>query len=461
MNLFISEAFFTGLKESLKILSIYLVFSGLAGARGRADLKRYFYAGLGISGVFLGAGFFIPFDSSMTPALKYFVAHLAGYTFFVFFALSVISLYQSSGTELFWGFRPHIPLAGVVTGLTVFYFFPDIVGSSFYLRELALMKMTAIGVYGFTIAGFILPLAVFFGLKLGRLSGQVARYFDLPQFLLFVSIVKLLGGGLKGYSEFSLIPMIQNGLMKFIHDVVHQTFVFLMVPDHPMLKITTWNFIGILFGSNIAMAGALLLLLMPAALFLFRSLFSPLITGEEEGLKGAERRALRAAIRAERRKKALPVVFFVLFIFSLWYASAGERAITLYNPSARPLVSDKGQVIIPLTDPTMDLFDGKIHKFSLTEDGVSMRLLVMKKPDGRLAVCLDACEICPPEGYGQTEGHVVCIYCRTPIPVGTLGQSGGCNPIPLGATVSESEIRITVDEILKKWKEVGKIGGNA
>jgi uncharacterized membrane protein len=102
----------------------------------------------------------------------------------------------------------------------------------------------------------------------------------------------------------------------------------------------------------------------------------------------------------------------------------------------------------------MDVMDGMVHKFSLLMDGETVVLLAVRKPDGKLAVCLDACEICPPDGYGQSEDEVVCIYCKTPIPIETLGRAGGCNPIPLDAEVSDVDIRIRVDEIARKWMEV-------
>ena len=60
----------------------------------------------------------------------------------------------------------------------------------------------------------------------------------------------------------------------------------------------------------------------------------------------------------------------------------------------------------------------------------------------------------PPDGYGLTAGNVVCIYCMTPIPIETLGREGGCNPIPLEAAISDTDIRITVEEIDRMWKRV-------
>jgi uncharacterized membrane protein len=134
-------------------------------------------------------------------------------------------------------------------------------------------------------------------------------------------------------------------------------------------------------------------------------------------------------------------------------------------PEAKPLIGDNGAVVVPLVSPGEDLMDGRIHKFSVLVDGEAVRLLMIRTSDGRLAVTLDACEICPPEGYGQDGQRVFCIYCMTPIPVDTLGQSGGCNPIPLDAEVTERNVRVSMDEVRAKWRslvlEGGQGGGEA
>jgi uncharacterized membrane protein len=38
--------------------------------------------------------------------------------------------------------------------------------------------------------------------------------------------------------------------------------------------------------------------------------------------------------------------------------------------------------------------------------------------------------------------------------VATLGEPGGCNPIPLAASVDDKFIRIELSEIVKKWEYV-------
>jgi hypothetical protein len=450
MSLFITEAAAVGAKEAVKLAVVWFLLSAYLRSKERNDLVIPFYLGVLLASIIPAALFFLPPDIH----LKEFLSRLIGYVFFIFFLGSVAAFYQSTGAGLFkerlpggWALRPLVFL------LTVFYFTPDIAGTSMFVKELSFMKETALGVYLSAASGFVFTALVLYAV-LRKVRWELGKFFDVAQLLLFLAVVKLLGGGIKGFAELSLIPSVQRGVMKFVHDFVHQTFVILLVPDHPLLKITTWNFIGIFFGSNFALAVTLVLLLTPPVLFLYHGMASPLPELEGDGITGADRRKFKASARAERTRKALPVAFFVFVILVSWFSGRGEEFSKLYTPAPKPVVEDKGIVVIPLNDPTMDLMDGRLHKFSITRKGETVVFLVIRKPGGRLAVCLDACEICPPEGYGQSEDDVVCIYCKTPIPIDTLGRPGGCNPIPLEASVTERDIRIDVRDIDWKWRAV-------
>ena len=267
-------------------------------------------------------------------------------------------------------------------------------------------------------------------------------------------MLKLLLGGTRGVAEYSLIPSMQALVMKFVHDVVHHTFTIVLVPDHPLLRLTVWNFIGFFFGPNFGLLVTLVLLLWPPLLFVRKILFAPL--PQAAGLPtGAARRMLWRGTIDRRRQESSLALLFVLAILFAWFVRSGGEGIEMYTPRPKPVVADKGVVVIPLKDPSMDLHDGRIHKFSLTTDeGEVIVLLVAARPDGTLSVCLDACEICPPDGYGQVGDNVVCLYCGTPIPTETLGRPGGCNPIPLAAEISRVDIRVPVSEIRKHWKDV-------
>jgi hypothetical protein len=401
MSLVIIEAAVVGIKEAAKLGIVWLVYSSFLREHNREGFLKAFYMGVALASGLALVSFFVP----STLAVKDFLARLIGYVFFLFFLGSVAALYRPAvGVNRKWD----AVLGPLAVVLTIVYFSPDIIGSTMFVREIAEMKAAYLPTYVSAATGFALALALTV-LALGRFKHNIGRFFGLGQFLLFLSVIKLLG--------------------------------------------TTWNFIGILFGSNIAIAAVLALLLAPPAMFLYHGLLAPLPEPSEAGT-GAERRLLKAAARADRRRKALPVVLFICVILVFWFSGRAEDITRLYNPQPKPVVEDKGIIVIPLTDPTMDIRDGSLHKFSFYHEGESIVIMVIEKPDGKLAVCLDACEICPPEGYGLSGEEVVCIYCRTPIPTDTLGVPGGCNPIPLDVQVTDSEIRIAVKGLLEKWNDV-------
>lgn len=452
MSFFVPEAFTIAIKEGIKISVVtFLIFSYSRLRTPDSRHQTLYLWGLILS-IFLSVVFSI-YGAVYKAVLPKFI----GYSFGLLFIGSVIALYQSYGLNLMGPIgrlRDH----RFFTGLLIFFappllFTAEIIGTLLFLQDLSLMKENPFATYGSAIGGILVSIFLYLLVSKYINKLRIGRLLGLPQLLLSLGIIKLLGGGIKGFAELSLIPSVQNGLMKLFHDMAHQLLTLFMVPDHPLLTRSTWNFIGIFFGPNIGMVGALSMLLLPSLIFLYKAFFNPL-PEFPDAKSGAEKRKLKAEVKIDRRRKAFPVLIFILVILWGWYSATGEKATTLYNPKPKPLVEDKGILIIPLKDPAMDLFDGRIHKFSFGSGADIINFIVIKRSDNTLAVCLDACEICPPEGYGQRDDHVICIYCNTPIPVNTLGKPGGCNPIPLKASVTERDVRIEVIEIQKKWQDV-------
>jgi hypothetical protein len=454
----VSEALVVGLKEAFKAGVVWIVFRSFLALRDKHYLIRPFYTALSVA-LFLSVAFLaLPVYVVGKEPLSNFVEM----SFAVFLLSSAAALFHASGMELFGrggggkavfeGKKGDRVIGLLIFFVTLFFFFPDSLGTVFFLRNLSFMKEAVIMTYGSALIGILFGVAIIIAINEFLKPSWIGSFFNFPQFLLFLSIVKLLGGGTRGFTELSLIPSVQRGIMKFAHDFVHQVLIILMVPDHMLLKTTVWNFIGIFFGPNIAAFASLFLILLLPLLFVYQSLFEPL--PQSEALTGVKRRKVMHLLLSDRRRKALPVIIFTGFILIAWFSQSGESVSRLYDPEPRPVVADRGVVLIPLRDPAMDLMDGMLHKFSLTHEGETITLLIMKKSNNTLSVCLDACEICPPEGYGQRENYVICIYCGTPIPVDTLGQPGGCNPIPLSYAVDERFVKIKVDEIVKRWKWV-------
>ena len=446
MNQFIIDAAVIGSKEALKLAFVWYVCRAFFDAYGRAGLMRYFYFGVAVASGLFVLSFFIPHDMAARET----VARLTGYVFFLFF-MAALALMYDPPHKMPGGVFPLEPV--VVFAATALYFSPDIVGASLYVRELAVLSERASGIYLPAVGAFIVSLALMAFVL--RRPVKMARSFLGPaEVFVFLALVKFLGGGTKGFSEISLVSSVQQGLVKFVHDAVHQSLLFLMVPDHSLLMTTTWNFIGFFFSDPFTAALALLILAGPMLAFLYVSLTGD-IPIPEAMHSGAERRMYRAEKRAFRRRRAVMSGAFALVVFVSWYSVGGGRAGTaLELPEPRPVVPESGVVSMDLSGPGFDLMDGRLYKFSVNLEGETVVLLAIRKPDGKLAVALDACEICPPEGYGRSEGYVVCVFCMTPIPIETLGMPGGCNPIPLEAEITDSSVIVRMDEIARKWRFV-------
>lgn len=417
-------------------------------------------AGLGYLSKPLFAGIFTVFIASLaamsipvTLGMREMITRMTGYVFGLFYLFSLGVLFHNTGVELLGPFRKVADkrwflIPGVYL-LSVIYLLPDMAGSSLYLANIYSMSGESINVFIGAGAGFSLALVASYLIS-RRFRMDFARLFGLSQLLLSLSLIKLVSGGVRGFAEFSLIPSVQAGLKKLFHDIVHQAYVFLMMPDHPLLSMTAWRRMGILFSDTVALWFSLIIMTIPLSIFLRRH-FAEEVTVPPEVPAGAPRRRFIKSIRDERFLKSIPVFLFMVFIAGTWFVERSESSSSLYNPKPRPVISEGGKVTIPIRSPGEDLLDGALHKFVLDVNGGEMRLLAMKKPDGTLAVCLDACERCPAEGFAQAKGHVICLYCLSPRRSDTLGQPGGCNPIPLNALVTESDVLIEASEIAEKW----------
>jgi uncharacterized membrane protein len=79
-----------------------------------------------------------------------------------------------------------------------------------------------------------------------------------------------------------------------------------------------------------------------------------------------------------------------------------------------------------------------------------LRFFTIKKPDGAMQACMDACEICGDLGYYQDTNGLNCRNCGAPINLPTLGQTGGCNPIPVSSKVVGDQLQVDAASIYDK-----------
>jgi high-affinity iron transporter len=72
-----------------------------------------------------------------------------------------------------------------------------------------------------------------------------------------------------------------------------------------------------------------------------------------------------------------------------------------------------------------------------------------RRPGAAIAVAFDACEICGARGYYQEGGNVTCLHCGSAIYPPSIGQHGGCNPVPLPSRREGGDLVIQAADLAK------------
>ncbi len=142
----------------------------------------------------------------------------------------------------------------------------------------------------------------------------------------------------------------------------------------------------------------------------------------------AERRKAQWSARRERLWMISVYASSFLFILMVTAEFIYAKSVSALSP-ATEVSFHGGQVSIPLAQ----FADGDLHRFAARENGTEVRFWLYRKPDGKVAVVFDACEICGPVGFYKGPNGVICKNCAAPINAQSIGMTGGCNPIPLRA----------------------------
>ncbi|HZY74264.1 MAG TPA: Fe-S-containing protein, partial [Edaphobacter sp.] len=66
---------------------------------------------------------------------------------------------------------------------------------------------------------------------------------------------------------------------------------------------------------------------------------------------------------------------------------------------------------------------------------------------GNIVSVADACRICGPVGFYIGSQGITCKMCASPLVPQSMGQPGGCNPIPLKSTIGGGEIIIQAADL--------------
>lgn len=322
------------------------------------------------------------------------------------------------------------------------------------LDDLAVLGEDATGVRLSALAG--LGAAALAGAALAWAAGHLRAAAALtPSSLLALLFALEMVGVAASAVDAHTLPAALGGVVgRAVHDGVHLAFVTFQVPDHPFLEDGAYQAILVLLDplAHEVLTAAGLAGPVAAAWLAFGRRPRPSLGPEA---RGPERRLARAAFR--RTSLAGGAAFAVAIALSTAaLAAAHARADELYEPLPEPVVDDgAGTVIVPLAGALSRGGEERMRKWVYADGGRSIVFFTVRRPDGSLAAALDLCEICQPKGYAQLgPDYVFCKYCSTPIPIGTVGQPGGCNPVPVpGATVKGAALLVPREALVAAWRK--------
>lgn len=426
----IIEAMVVTLREGVEAALVVGIVLAYLRKTGRARLSRYVYIGLvaAVIASVLGALAFQrygldPENETLEGTLMLVAAALVG---------SLVIWMWRSGRDLKGRIEGRLEGLSVSSmhgraafGLLAFTFFMVLregIETVLFLSALS-VTIAANPLYNFLGGTLGLALAFLFGLLLiqGTLRINLRRFFSTTSVVLLILVAKLFANGIHEFAEVGLVPTTET-----------------------MLAI-----IGFLTRDATSVLILIALISLPALSMLWDSWKEEEIEGRPAE-SAAERRKKRAYLRRSRiwATAAAGVALGISLLLGITLVASATRG---YDPPPKKLSPQVDTLLIP----SQELEDGQIHKYALSIDEIEFRFFLLKREDGSVASAFDACGICPPKGYFQMGGNLVCRNCDAPIDPLTVGQPGGCNPIPLKVGRDGDFISIRLVELVQERTKFG------
>jgi FTR1 family protein len=406
------QALIITLREGVEAALIVGITLAYLSKIGRNELKRVVYAGLGAA--FLG---------SIAVAVALSRTNLnqdifEGWVMLVaaFFVVTMIVFMMRTGRKLkgqIEGKVGSLAERSSALGLFLFVFLMILregVETVLILSAVSLNSAELLNFLG-TLVGLVLAIAFGVMFVKGSVRINLQKFFKVTTVILFFVAAQLTISGLHELSENGVLPSSQRE-MALIGPIVRNDFFF--------------------FVTILALAGMMIL-------FEYRRR-QPEVSPES----AAERRKAAWTVRRERFWMASVYASSFIFIVLVTAGFIDAKAKSSLSP-ATEVQFVNGSISIPAAQ----VADGDLHRYVTTINGTSVRFWMMKKPDGKIATLFDACEICGAVGFYKDSTGVVCKNCAAPINPQTVGQPGGCNPVPLDATVAGDNVIITQADLAK------------
>ncbi len=302
----------------------------------------------------------------------------------------------------------------VAAGLFLFTFlmvFREGIETVLFLSALSLTTSGLMAVLGVLIG---LAAAIAFGVFFvrGSLRIDLGRFFKITGIALFIFVLQLLFNGYHELSEAGWMPANET-TMATIGPLVKNEFFFVAA----------------------VLALPLLMLLVPGR------------AAREAAATGAAARLERAGSRRQSRARVLGGTLGLIILAALGLGFVYSQPPAVLSASTPVEAGADGKVRIPLST-----FQGTaLHRFQVTVGGQAVRFIAIPiepvAKGGRIATAFDACLLCGPRGYYQDGPNVTCLHCGSVIYPPSIGQTGGCNPVPLASRVEGSDLVLSASDL--------------
>ena len=262
-----------------------------------------------------------------------------------------------------------------------------------------------------TLVGVLL--SILFGVMFVRGSVRInlGKFFKVTTVILIFVALQLLISGLHELSETGVIPSSKRQ-MAIIGPIVRNDIFFFVT----MLALTA---LMVLFESKRRGGGP--------------------VTADSR----AEQRKLEWSARRERFWTTSVYVSSFVFIMLVTAQFIYAKSTTSLSAAAEVSFVD-GKATIQVGD----MQPAELRRYAAMVNGKPVRFLIYKRPNGKIVTVMDACAICGSVGfYNNGAQGITCKNCNAPVNPQTVGEGGGCNPIPLGASVGDSSVTVTQVEL--------------
>lgn len=405
------ESFVITLREGLEAALIIAIVIAYLNKIGRMELARSAYAGLVVAVLASIAGAF---------ALRQFEMNQEKFEGWAMLAASVFIV-----TVVIWMWRTARRLKGEIESrvdhlasraqgrfsLGIFALVFLMVGREgletvLLLSAVQLNTAAVMGLMG-AIAGLAAAIVLGVLFVKGAVRLNLRRFFSITSIVLLVVALQLLISGLHELSEAMVLPASRREMAIIGPIVKNDAFFYLII-------------LGLV---------SFLLIRRPAPRL-------------PDGANPVER---RKALYEARRERLILRALQVLILGSMIAIAAQFVHSMSQGQLSPPEQYFEGEGDVRLSKARLG--DGRLHRFAYRAEDRLVRFLVIKLNSGRVAVALDACQICGDKGYYQRGQNIICKNCTAPINPDTIGLEGGCNPIPLKFEQVGSDLIIPVSEL--------------